>query len=255
MVSSVLSLERLDKRFGGIHAVNSVTFNVKSDQIVGLIGPNGSGKSTVVNLVSGTFPPTSGEVFLDGQPITGLTEPARVAAGLARTFQTATFFAGFTVFDQLLLGCHTQVKSSPWASVFRSKKSKTDLLEQSRKVEHIIAMTGLSAVAHDLVEEISSAQQRLLMIAMTLVSAPKIVLLDEPAAGMVSSERQELAEIIRKIRDSGVAVIVIEHHMSLIMDVCDHIVVLNQGNMIAQGDPLSIRNNQLVVDAYLGEQA
>ena len=252
MTGPVLELNGVTKSFGGVHAIKGLSFSVNQNEIVGLIGPNGSGKTTTVNVLSGSLPMTSGDILLDGESLVSFSVSARVKKGLTRTFQTASFFSGFTVFEQVLLACDPKLTCNPLMSILRMKKSRQETVDQSKKVYNILQLTKLVDVVDDSVESISSAQQRLLMIATALASEPKILLLDEPAAGMVKNEREELAEIIAIIRGRGIPIVVIEHHMSLIMGICDRIVVLNFGEKIAEGDPESIRNNPVVIDAYLG---
>lgn len=252
MSSAIIELSGVTKHFGGIRAVDDLSFSVSRGEVVGLIGPNGSGKSTTVNLLSGALPLTSGNIVLDGRSISSMAEPDRVAIGLARTFQTATYFPGFTVFEQVLLGCHTQAKTPAVSSIFRSRASQTDTDEQANRVREILAFTGLAGLETWPVETLSSAQQRLLMIATALAAGPKLIMLDEPAAGMIAAERKALGQLIATIKARGISVILIEHHMSLIMDVCDRIVVLNFGQKIAEGPPEQIRSNPDVIQAYLG---
>jgi len=252
MAGSVLELNDVTKSFGGVHAIKGLSFSVNQNEIVGLIGPNGSGKTTTVNVLSGALPMTSGDILLNGESLVGFSESSRVKKGLSRTFQTASFFSTFTVFEQVLLARDVKLSCNPLSSILRTQKSKQETTIQRKKVDDILRMTKIADVSDEPVESISSAQQRLLMIATALASEPKILLLDEPAAGMVKHEREALGEIISTVREQGIPIVVIEHHMSLIMEICDRIVVLNFGEKIAEGDPESIRNNPAVIDAYLG---
>lgn len=253
MSSAVLKVENLHKSFGGVQAIKDLSFELRPGEILGLIGPNGSGKSTTVNTLAGVIQATSGKIRLAGGHIQALPEFERVAMGLARTFQTASIFSEFTVREQITLGSHVTRRSHPLSSVFGIGRHKGEDEMIAARVEDILELTGLSPVADTRISTLSSAQQRFLMIASALASDPQIVLLDEPAAGLVSHERKTLTDLIKAIRDRGVAVLVIEHHMALIMEVCDRIVVLNFGSKIAEGTPAVIRSNQAVIDAYLGE--
>ncbi|QGX99066.1 ABC transporter ATP-binding protein [Roseovarius faecimaris] len=253
MTTAVLQVQNLCKSFGGVHAVRDLSFRVEPGEILGLIGPNGSGKSTTVNALAGVYPVTSGEILLAGGHIQTLPEYERVSMGLARTFQTASIFPEFTVREQIRLGCNVTLHSHPLSSVFGIGRHPGEDEAVTQRIEDILELTGLNDVADNRVATITAAEQRFLMIATALAAQPKVILLDEPAAGLVSHERQALSSLIRSIRDTGVSVLVIEHHMALIMEVCDRIVVLNFGSKIAEGTPEEIRNNQAVIDAYLGE--
>lgn len=252
MANALLEIRELDKQFGGVHAVKSLNLDIATGEVVGLIGPNGSGKSTSVNLISGTFGPTSGKILFAGQDVTKMPIDERVKNGMARTFQTTNLFGEFTLLEQVELACHTRYRQPPWADVLKISSALRDRSSQIKKAEEILLLLGLESQANQYAAEVSSAQQRLLMIATALATEPKLLLLDEPAAGMIAKERSELAGFIHKIRDKGVAVMVIEHHMGLIMEVCERIAVLNFGQKIADDLPSVIRADPAVIEAYLG---
>jgi branched-chain amino acid transport system ATP-binding protein len=253
MTEPILVVDKLEKRFGGVQAIRELSFSVHSDEVVGLIGPNGSGKSTSINVISGVFPPTSGDISLCGRSVTRLPINDRVSLGLARTFQTTTLFPEYSVFEQVLTACHTRFHRSLLSAILRLTASRFEEIEQAKRVQEILEFVRLGHVMKKPTSTLSSAEQRLLMIATALAGEPKVLLLDEPAAGMVAEERKALGELITRIRDRNISVVVIEHQMSLIMEVCDRIVVLNFGEKIAEGVPAEIRCNQAVIAAYLGE--
>ena len=252
MAESLLSLKGVDRNFGGVQAVSQLSFEIHPGEIVGLIGPNGSGKSTSVNLISGALPVSAGSIEFAGRSVNALPQSERVGLGMARTFQTTSLFAEFTALEQALTACHSKFHANLWEAVFRQSRGMQEESRQHRKAQEILHFVGLGSVAEHPCGTLSSAQQRLLMIATALASEPRLVLLDEPAAGMVASERKDLAGLIRRIRDQGIAVLVIEHHMGLIMEVCERIVVLNFGRKIAEGTPIEIQTHPEVIQAYLG---
>lgn len=252
-VDLALDVRDLGKTFGGVKALDGLSFGIARGEVMGLIGPNGSGKSTTVNTLAGVFPATSGEIRLRGKPVHHLPEYARVQAGLTRTFQTASVFPEFTVREQVLLGAEpARTRRGVWSMLRSGARMEPELWG---RLDEILQLTGLADLADTRIAEVSAADQRFLMIATALAADPAVILLDEPAAGMVSHERDRLSHLILALGARGHAVLVIEHHMSLIMKVCDRITVLNFGEKIAEGSPREIRSDQRVVDAYLGEAA
>lgn len=217
-------------------------------EIPGLIGPNGPGKSTTVNTLAGVFPATQDRIRLGGVGVQAMPEHARVGMGLARTFQTASIIPEFSLRRQITPGDSVTLTAHPLLSAFGFGSSVQQDAALATRVDGILQLTGLDAVAEQKVATVSSAQQRFLMIATALATNPRIFLLDDPAAGLVSHERKTLSETIRWIRAQGTAVLVIDHHMALIMEVCDRIVVLNFGSRIAEGTPAEIRTNRAVIE-------
>lgn len=251
-MTNLLELRQLGINFGGLRAVDDLSFSIKEGSVVALIGPNGAGKTTVFNMITGVYKPTSGKIFWRDKEITG-TPPSKIAAlGIRRTFQTIRLFPEMTVFENVRAGCYLQAKQSWWQGLLRLPSQRREEEKLSEKTMRVLKQLDLENVMHEKAVSLSYGLQRRVELARTLVADPALIILDEPAAGLNDSESAELNEIIFSIRDAGVTILLVEHDMNVVMNVADHIVVINFGRKIAEGDAASIRNNPAVIEAYLG---
>lgn len=246
-------LKKLTKNFGGLTAVGDVTMHLNEGELVGLIGPNGAGKTTLFNLLTGVYEPSEGTVSLDGTILNGM-KPYKIASlGLSRTFQNIRLFKEMTVLDNVLIGMANQTSPHLLASFLRLPKYYQSEEELRQKALDLLAIFNLETEADTLAKNLPYGQQRRLEIVRALATKPKILFLDEPAAGMNPQETAELTELIRKIKDEfNITIMLIEHDMSLVMEVTERIYVLEYGRLIAQGTPDEIKTNQRVIEAYLG---
>jgi branched-chain amino acid transport system ATP-binding protein len=253
---SLLELDRVEKRFGGLRAVRTVSLKVEPGQIFGLIGPNGAGKTTIFNIVTGVYSPDGGRVLFDGTDISG-QRPAQVAAhGIARTFQNIRLFRSMSVEQNVMVAGHRAHRAGPLDAMLRTRRHFEDERSLQTRARDLLGVMNLGAQSQDEAGSLPYGSQRRLEIARALMLSPKLLLLDEPAAGMNSQEAGELERQIRFLRDTmKVTVLLVEHNMSVVMSVCDVIHVVDHGETIAEGPPSAIRSHPKVLAAYLGKEA
>jgi len=247
---ALLEIKNVSKRFGGLAALSNVSFAVEQGEIRGLIGPNGAGKSTMFKNIAGFSQPSEGEIVFSGQTISGYRPHTIADLGIVRTFQETTLFQELTVFENALVGCHLQANTNIFSAVLGLDKHK-----QSRardKALEVLEFMGLSQRIDQLASELPLGSQRSLAIAIALTSGPKLMLMDEPFAGMNPEETRQMMELTRKVNKSGVTIVLVEHDMKAVMGLCEYITVLNFGTLLTEGTPEEIRHNEAVIEAYLG---
>lgn len=252
---TLLKATKLSKVFGGLRAVSNFEVEIQQGELVGLIGPNGAGKTTAFNLLTGVYEPTDGEIELDGRSVVGLKPYQITQRGIARTFQNIRLFSNLSVLDNVKIAYHFHVKYGLLESVLRMGRYFKEEDEIEAKALRFLEIFQLADKKDEIAKNLPYGEQRRLEIARALAAQPKLLLLDEPAAGMNPQETQQLMQMIRWIRkEFGLTILLIEHDMNLVMNVCERIYVLDYGSIIAQGTPQEIKNNPRVIEAYLGEE-
>ncbi len=246
----MLQVRDLTKYFGGLAAVTDLSFEVEKGGIIGLVGPNGAGKTSVFNLITGFLRPTAGKVVLEGCDITGKKPHIIAALGLVRTFQSNLLFGDQSCFDNVITAHHLLRKANYFAMLFNTRSSRDEDTKIQSHAEEILKRTGLIQIKTQLARSIPQGLKRALEIALALATHPSLLLLDEPTAGMSHNETQLIKNLIKQLNNQGLTIMLVEHNMRLVMDVCDRIIVLNFGKKLAEGTPQEIINNRDVIDAY-----
>ncbi|MBS3808977.1 MAG: ABC transporter ATP-binding protein [Desulfobacterales bacterium] len=251
--TNLLEIRNIDKSFGGVQALSDIDFFLEQGSITGLIGPNGAGKTTLFNLITGLFPADKGEIRFGGRPINNFRVNELVRLGIARTFQNVELFESMTVLENILVGLHTRTRCGIIESIFRFPYIRREEQQARERAIELLEFVGLQDYADRTSTDLPFGWQRLLELARAMASKPRLLLLDEPAAGLNMSETGRLEELIRKVRDQGVTILLVEHDMNLTMSISEKIVVLDQGRKIAEGPPREVQTDEAVMAAYLGK--
>ena len=250
----ILKLEHISKNFGGLAALSEVNFGVEEGEILGVIGPNGAGKTTLFNLITGVFAPTSGAILFRDKPLVGLRPHKVTEMGISRTFQNIRLFSHMSALENVMVGAHCRTHAGLWQGLWRTKTQRGEEQAIREKSEALLELVGIIDDKNTLASSLPYGKQRRLEIARAMGTEPELLLLDEPTAGMNESETEELRQLIKKIQSMKKTVVLIEHDMHLVMNVCERLVILNFGRKIAEGPPHEIQENKDVIEAYLGRE-
>ncbi|MGJ3288119.1 ABC transporter ATP-binding protein [Klebsiella michiganensis] len=249
---SLLSVRHMTKRFGGLTAVDNVSLSINQSEIYGLIGPNGAGKTTCFNLITGLYPADSGEFAIGGEAYSPNNIEKVTAAGIARTFQNVRLFNDMSVLENVMVGRHVRTRNGLWAAISRHKRARSEETQTRELAWHLLDYTGIAQFAHYRACDLAYGHQRRLEIARALATEPRLLALDEPAAGMNAAEKMALGELLLRIRDDGKTLLMIEHDVKLVMGICDRLMVLDYGKTLTSGTPDTVRRDPAVIAAWLG---